>query len=74
MSRASSPVQQSRSQFGDQPYVQNRGDLILFDSAGGIIAGNSYSLDLASAEMILPVIADHLPPSMPLSLKRMVRK
>ena len=54
-----------------QPYVRNRGGLILLDSRDKIVAGDGYSLDLASVERILSVMADQMPLSMSRSMKRM---
>ena len=46
-----------------QPYVRNRGGLVLLDSRDKVVAGAGYSLDLASVERILSVMADQMPPS-----------
>lgn len=54
-----------------QPYVRNRGGLILLDSQDKVVAGDGYSLNLASVERILSVMADQMPPSMPRSMGRM---
>lgn len=54
-----------------QPYVRNRGGLILLDSQDRVVAGDGYSLNLASVERILSVMADRMPPSMPRSMGRM---
>ncbi|MCJ2051771.1 hypothetical protein [Methylobacterium sp. J-070] len=62
----------SRSRW-HQPYVRNRGGLILLDSQDEIFAGEGYSLDLASVERILSVMADQMPPSMSRSIERMRR-
>ncbi|MCJ2092156.1 hypothetical protein MKK67_06535, partial [Methylobacterium sp. J-072] len=53
-----------------QPYVRNRGGLILLDSQAEVVAGDGYSLNLAAAERILSVMADQMPCSMPRSMKR----
>lgn len=47
-----------------QPYVRNRGGLLLLDSQNEVVAGAGYSLDLASVARILFVMADQMPPSM----------
>ena len=54
-----------------QPYVRNRGGLILLDSRDKVVAGDGYSLDLASVEWILSVMAEQMPSSMPRSMERM---
>ncbi|SFM84232.1 hypothetical protein [Methylobacterium pseudosasicola] len=51
-----------------QPYVRNRGGLILLDSRAEVVAGDGYSLNLAAAERILSVMADQMPPSRPPSM------
>lgn len=42
----------SRSRW-HQPYVQNRGGLMLMDSQSNILAGRNYSLSLEVAEAIV---------------------
>ncbi|XYD12404.1 hypothetical protein R1A27_31065 (plasmid) [Methylobacterium sp. NMS12] len=62
----------SRSRW-HQPYLRNRGGLILLNSRDEVVAGNGYSLDLASVERILSIMADQIPPSMSRSMERMGR-
>ena len=54
----------SRSRW-HQPYVRNRGGLILLGSRDEVFAGDGYSLDLASVERLLFVLADQPSSSMP---------
>jgi hypothetical protein len=56
-----------------QPYVRNRGGLILLDNRDEVVAGDGYSLNLVTVERILSVIADQTPSSMSKSMKRMTR-
>ena len=62
----------SRSRW-HQPYVRNRGGLILLDGQDEVIAGNGYSLDLSSVERVLSVMADQVPLSLSRSVERMGR-
>ncbi|MCJ2024472.1 hypothetical protein [Methylobacterium sp. J-067] len=56
-----------------QPYLRNRGGLVILDSQDTIVAGAGYSLDLASVEKILSVMADQMPQSMLQLSERMDR-
>jgi hypothetical protein len=44
-----------------QPYVRNRGGLVILNSRDKVIAGAGYSLDLESVERILSVMAGQMP-------------
>lgn len=56
-----------------QSYVRNLGGLVILDNRDTIVAGAGYSLDLASVEKILSVMADQIPQSMLQLSKRIDR-
>jgi hypothetical protein len=53
-----------------QIYVRSCGGLVLLDSQDKVVAGAGYSLDLASVEKILSMLADLMPLSMRASKER----